>query len=143
MEKGLSRKHKGERNVNDRIKEANTTKAMTYRSINPNLSVHPIYLEKISPVKEHYRVATTRLRLSSHYLRIETGRWSRVPREQRMCNCGEDIQTECHAMLTCPLTNDLRLLYPHLIFASIPELMATKDIHKLTEFCFNVVQKYK
>ena len=53
------------------IMATNTTKAMTYKSINPDLSVYPIYLEKIKPVREQNRIAMTRLRLSSRYLKID------------------------------------------------------------------------
>ena len=56
---------------------------------------------------EHLRISFSRLRLGSHRLRIETGRWSRLPREDRKCPCG-GVQDECHAVLECPLTSDLR-----------------------------------
>ena len=53
--------------------------------------------------------------LGAHSLAIETGRWNRrgqgrLPREQRLCTCG-DIQTERHVIETCPLTNPLRQHY--------------------------------
>ena len=35
-------------------------------------------------------------------LRVETGRWSRTPREDRLCQCGLDIQNETHVFV-CPL----------------------------------------
>ena len=35
-------------------------------------------------VPEHYRITVTRLRLGSHYLRVETGLWSRTPLELRI-----------------------------------------------------------
>ena len=50
----------------------------------------------------------TRLRLGSHYLRVETGRWSRTPLELRTCPCMTDVQTETHVLLNCPLTEHLR-----------------------------------
>ena len=56
---------------------------------------------------EYVRVTLTRFRTSSHRLAIETGRWSRIPPEQRLCDCGRP-QTEEHAICTCPLTANVR-----------------------------------
>ena len=38
---------------------------------------------------------------------IETGRWSRIPRENRLCICGQ-IQTEEHVLLECVHTEKFR-----------------------------------
>ena len=48
-------------------------------------------------------VYSTRLRSSSHKLVTETGRWSCIPRVDRLCPCGV-IQTEQHAICHYPLT---------------------------------------
>ena len=45
-------------------------------------------IQSFATVPEWQRIAFTRFRLSSHRLRIETGRWSRLPREQILCDCG-------------------------------------------------------
>ena len=47
--------------------------------------VHPQVLYEDRLVPEYNRKAFTRLRLSSHKLKIETGRWSRIPKEARRC----------------------------------------------------------
>ena len=78
----------------------------TYMEINPNLMAHPIY-GKHSTVLEYKRISLTRLRLSSHHLKVETGRWSRLPRPRRLCTCG-DVQDDHRILLRCPLTNHLR-----------------------------------
>ena len=78
---------------------------MTYSIMN-QMSLCPIYCNR-SFVPEFPRLAVTRLRLSSHYLRIETGRWSRLPQENRLCKCGQ-CQTEEHVLLNCKLTESLR-----------------------------------
>ena len=57
------------------------------------------------------RIAFTRLRTSSHRLKIETGRWSRVPREMRVCQCGEGVQTEEHVLVGCNLTKGIQERY--------------------------------
>ena len=81
------------------------TKIRTYLELNPELLVHSIYTD--DNVNELQRIKVTRLRLSSHKLAIETGRWSRILRDQRLCLCGE-IQTEEHVICECRLTVDCR-----------------------------------
>ena len=93
------------------IRQSNRTKYKTYYELNPDLSVHPIYLNKDMNVPEYQRIATTRLRLSSHNLAIETGRWSRIHPDQRLCSCGS-VQTEEHIVCFCTRTLHIRLQYP-------------------------------
>ena len=67
------------------------------------------YLE-IVHVTEH-RKALCRLIVSSHQLRIETGRWERpsVSREMRHCElCNTDVEDEFHFMLKCPVYASIR-----------------------------------
>ena len=54
-----------------------------YVFMNPSLSVHNVYtnMDLSVPVPEHQRLAFSRLRVISHNLRIETGRWARIARE--------------------------------------------------------------
>ena len=82
---------------------------MTYREINPTLVAHDVYNKHCTEsfIDELYRLAFTRLRLSSHNLRIETGRWARLPRERRLCQCG-CVQVERHVVEQCPLTERFR-----------------------------------
>ena len=96
-----------------KINQSAGSKYITYLSLNPHLKVHEIYnrifkLDNIIP--ETYRVSFTRFRLSSHKLRIETGRWARLPREERLYKCG-DIQDEKHVIMSCHITQDLRTKY--------------------------------
>ena len=88
------------------------TRYKTYQAINPDLAVHPHYTStSCTPYIEDYlRIAFTRFRLSSHRLRVEMGRWSRIPPEQRTCQCETGIQNEQH-ILVCPLTQDIRDKY--------------------------------
>jgi hypothetical protein len=93
----------------DRIREyaRKRTKFATYMEFNPQLSVCPIYNDALLP--EHHRIAATRFRLSSHELLIEKLRWSRVPRDRRICPCDSvSVQTEYHVISDCLLTQDLR-----------------------------------
>ena len=59
-------------------------------------------------IPEHYRIAFTRMRTSSHRLRVETGRWAGIDRERRICKCGEGIGDEEHVLTECKLTQHLR-----------------------------------
>ena len=82
--------------LHQRVQEATGSRYTTYReSINPSLSLHPLYN---TCIPEHERIATTRLRLSSHSLAVEKGRWSRIPREERLCSCGEGVHDEAHVL---------------------------------------------
>ena len=53
---------------------------------------------------EHRR-AITKLRTSSHKPEIETGRWSKIPRENRICkNCAlNKIEDEYHLIFECQM----------------------------------------
>ena len=86
---------------------ATRTKFDTYLQINPQLCVNPMYLDSYLP--EHHRNAATRFRLSSHNLLVERLRWSRVPRELRVCPCDNTtIQDEYHIFNDCSITEGLR-----------------------------------
>ena len=87
------------------------SKLITYGSINPSLEVHRIYQPGHEPVDEYLRISFTRFRTSSHRLKIEPGRWARIPRERRLCQCEEGIQTEEHVIMHCRLTNVIKARY--------------------------------
>lgn len=60
----------------------------------------------------------------SHWLREETGRWERLPHEQRLCpHCNNGIEDVEHAIFHCPLYASLRQRFSDL-FAS-----ATCSLH--------------
>ena len=97
-----------------RLNVSNRSKFIVYRNINPSYSVHSVYSSRSSLlIPEVYRMSFSRLRLSSHRLRIETGRWSRIPRDRRLCPCGQ-IQDEEHVLAHCWITQhleDFRLIH--------------------------------
>ena len=86
------------------------TKAVTYRLMNPELKVHDVYVTD-EYLNEKNRIVFTRLRLSSHNLNIEKGRWSRTIRENRVCDCGPIVQDEAHVLFDCPKTATARDRY--------------------------------
>ena len=70
--------------IKQKMLDSTTSKALTYKEINPNLSVHGVYNSKVY-INERKRVVFTKFRTSSHNLRIETGRWARISAEDSVC----------------------------------------------------------
>ena len=70
------------------------------------------YLDFVSVGK--LRFALSRLRLSSHHLEVETGRWARsnaIPFEERRCTSCHTLEDEFHFVLECSRYNDSRTIY--------------------------------
>ena len=57
--------------LHEKVATSERTRMVTYREINHELVVHPLYDSTTIP--ETARISFSRMRLSSHYLRIETG----------------------------------------------------------------------
>ena len=76
--------------------DMNSSKRIPYRQLNSSLESPTVYDKQIF-VPEHHQIAFTRFRVGSHRFRIETGSWSRIPRERRLCPCGQ-IQDEIHVL---------------------------------------------
>ena len=70
------------------------------------------------------RKALVKLRISSHELRIETGRYDKIPREERLCNlCNSNkIEDETHFLLDCPRYSSIRDMFFSKIESKIPFL---------------------
>jgi hypothetical protein len=124
--------------VKQRVTASTKTRMETYKQLNKELELHPIY--NMTDICEFERINFSRLRLSSHYLRIETGRWGRIPREDRKCICGS-TQTEEHVLLHCPETSALRRLHETLDYTSLQTLMNSEYIRSLVQFCSKVLCK--
>ena len=87
----------------------NGGKLQIYRTLKI-MPCHENYLTDIKNMR--HRTAMTRLRLSSHNLNIETGRHTGTDRADRLCTlCKQDIETETHMLITCPMYKDLRLTH--------------------------------
>ena len=126
------------------VQSSPSTRHVTYKLMNPSLEVNYIYTQNAS-VPEFHRIAFTRLRLMSHRLRIETGRWTRpkTPLERRLCRCNA-IQSEQHVLLECPLTAHLRNPYinGYSDISSLFEL--TKDsAFIVSKLCFKALDIFK
>ena len=93
------------------------------------------------------RNAFARLRLSSHTLRIETGRYSRarLERHERVCQIcdSSDIEDEYHFILICPTYTNIRLKFiskyyirrPSMFkFVSLMQTSKKKDLINLSKY---------
>ena len=126
-------------------KDESHTKFMIYRSVmNVDLSVHPVYRKGCS-VPDYQRVAFSRLRLTSHSLISEKGRWSRTRSDKRACPCdGRSVQDEHHALLACPRTSDIRRRYTSTLHIhpelTVKDLMKHKNVTSLCQFIYNCMK---
>ena len=116
-----------------------SSRRLTYQLLNPELLAPKVYCSQ-DPVPEHQRIAYTRIRLGSHRLKIETGRWSRIPRERRLCTCGH-VQDEDHVLLKCPLTRSIRQNFPSLDYSSLDNLMKTENMSDICNYIFIIMKK--
>ena len=129
-----------------REKSENATKLNTYvTELNPSLGVHEVY-SAIQYIPDYYRVSFTRLRLMSHNLRVETGRWSRTPAYARTCPCDKvSIQTESHVLISCPLSNHCRQRWDTLDYTNVNNLMKVESNRciDLCKYIDDVLNVYK
>ena len=130
----------------DVTNERNATKVMHYaEKLNPGLCVHPIYTPQ-SNVPDYLRVSFSRVRLMSHSLKVETGRWSRIPREQRLCDkCDAgQVQDEEHVLLTCSSSEPIRQRFGMLNYESLATLMQNqthlREMAEMIHAALNVFQ---
>jgi hypothetical protein len=87
-----------------------SSKSFLYCSFKINFGLE-VYLENVTILK--YRAALAQLRCCSHQLRIETGRYKKELRSERLClTCGQDfIEDEFHFVLVCNRFQQLRCKY--------------------------------
>ena len=70
---------------------------------------HQLYLETLNVKK--MRMAMTKLRVSSHRLEIEVGRWARpnrTPINERKCRYRDNLEGEFQFLIECTLYIELR-----------------------------------
>ena len=131
-----------------KILNSTRTKSLTYVNLNPELSVYvglqgcrPTGMQ--TPWSPNTR-GTTRLRLSSHNLAIEKGRWSRIPRELRLCSCGS-IQCEEHVtcICFCERTMHIRARYPSTDFTSIRNFFYSENAPKICKVTYDFLYEFQ
>ena len=83
-------------------------KLSTFTSIKNKFCFEP-YLDILT--NNQHRSVLTKLRISAHRLKIEIGRYQKIPREERICSLchHNEIQDEIHFLLVCPHLNVQRL----------------------------------
>ena len=103
-----------------RVRAQGATKLTTYiTDMKPTMTVHPVYKTKVS-IPDYKRESFTRLRLMYYNLRVEVGRWSRTPLQERVCQCdGIQVQTEKHVLIDCPPSTWCRDKYSMLNYSNI------------------------
>ena len=107
------------------------------------------YLSSIRDAK--YKIALSKFRLSSHSLLIETGRYTGIPTEERLCNfCNmRKIEDEFHFLLVCPHYIELRRKYLKRYFCTWPtlnkfdQLLSTSSKKTLTNLSKYIYYAFK
>ena len=71
-----------------------------------------------------FRNSLARLRVSSHRLEIEVGRWARPykPVHERLCNNCNRLEDEYHIVIECSLYNSLRRKYIDQVYWRSPSM---------------------
>jgi hypothetical protein len=94
-----------------------------YNYVKDTLEMEP-YLNSIA--SRNLRIGLTRLRISAHSLRIQTGRYGidRLERNLRVCQIcnGNKIADEFHFVLNCPAFHSIRLEYIENVFRTKPSM---------------------
>ena len=128
--------------IKERIMHSQSTKSVTYLNyMNPDLQVHKVYINRLPEIPEHCRMAFTRMRVSAHNLAIEKGRWSRVPREQRLCPCG-NVQTERHVIAACAITDHIRDRYSDVETFQLPEFFNNRNVSEQCKVCYECLATF-
>ena len=125
------------------ILHSESSRRVTYRELNPDMSVHEMYCRR-GHGNEVYRRAFSRLRVIGHSLAIETGRWNRRGRgrlevAERLCPCGA-VQTELHVLESCPLTQDVRTSYN---FHSFNQLIRIDSQFPVAEIVYKILSYFQ
>ena len=128
-------------------------------AIKTSRKLKTLSLLKEEPGKETYltditnprhRRAMTKLRLASHSLEIERGRYSQVAPEERLCKFCEQrglrsVEDEKHFLLVCPMSKELRdnflpseILNNHHLNddEKFTQIMTTSDLKNTAKFIF-------
>ena len=121
--------------MKDSINNATTTYCMRYKQMCEMNYNDCIYGQDL---REDKRVIITKWRLSSHNLKIETGRYTTppTPRDERVCSaCTTTVEDEHHVVFQCPLYRNVQIQHRDLLLrlASIPELLNPKTIVDASE----------
>jgi hypothetical protein len=128
--------------LKNKIINSTSTRRTNYVKVNPTLMVHPVY--STPEVIEYNRIMTSRMRLASHHLKVETGRWCRIPQDERICQCHLEVQDEEHALLRCQKTESIRQQYPFLSNCiSITEFFHHSSPKDIASVCAKTLKSFQ
>ena len=113
---------------NNAVKKPYNNKLRTYALVKNNFDFEN-YLDSIN--NNEHRIALTRLRTSSHYLRIETGRFSKNAMQNdddklklrvfKLCD-GNHIEDEKHFLVECNYYKHLRRKFVNSLSEKVPNV---------------------
>ena len=114
----------------------NSSKGALYQHLVDNFTLQ-FYLRKFLDTRCQIYIA--KFRLSSHNLKIESGRFHNVTRRNRICNLCQlqDIEDEFHFILKCPIYNEYRQKFVKRYYRTRPsvfkltQLLSTNNIKEL------------
>ena len=78
-----------------------------------------------------FRITLSKLRLSSHHLEIEVGRWAkpkRTPLDQMKCCACNKVEDVFHFLLKCELYNQIRNKYIKKYYWDRPNMIKLKEL---------------
>ncbi|KAL4233737.1 hypothetical protein ACF0H5_008417 [Mactra antiquata] len=99
-----------------------------------------------------YRYALSRLRMSSHKLNIETGRWhkpQKIPKSERKCQICNSLEDEFHFILECSIYTDYRKQHISKYYWQRPnipkfvELMSSENKKTIINLSYYVYKSFK
>jgi hypothetical protein len=116
------------------LKEINNSdrqpKLRTYKTFKTDYRLEP-YLTLNLPKKTYSNIA--RFRVSSHNLRIETGRHEipKIPPEERICDkCDNEVEDELHSLLICRKNITARIKLFQKVSEQIPSFFDLDNLEK-------------
>ena len=90
-----------------------------------NIFQTEFYVENI--MTRSHRSALAKFRCGVAPIRLETGRYEKLPVNERFCPfCLDCIEDECHVILECPVYYDMRVPLLEAVFAIDPSLSTRK-----------------
>lgn len=133
---------------NWRARLENSTRALFYNRI-AVFQFQP-YLEKVNVLK--FSQAFSRLRMSSHRLEIEAGRWVKpnsTPLNERICTFCKVLEDEYHFILECSVYKELRQKYITRYYWRGPsmfkfiELINSDNATRVRKLCIFIFEAFK
>ena len=101
-----------------------------------------------------FRIAITKIRLSSHLFNIERGRWGKpkIDAVDRKCNHCNVIEDEYHCLIECTRFTHVRrnclpsnlIIKPSMFdFVDFMRCLDEKMLNKVGLLCFKIMKDYK